>query len=59
MKVEIKDGNIIITTPINKPLMPSKSGKTLLVASSNGNITSEAVIEGKHIVIGLNCYIAR
>ena len=59
MKVTIENDQLVIKVPINKPLNPSKSGKTLLVCSSNGNVSSEAVIDGKHIVVGLNAYVAR
>ena len=59
MKVEIVKGNLVITIPVNNPLQPSKSGKTMLGASSGGNVVSEAVIEGKPVTIGLNAYIKR
>lgn len=38
--------------------VPSKSGKSILVASSGGNKPTAAVIDGKNVVIGLNAYIA-
>lgn len=38
---------------------PSASGKTLVVASSRGNIQTEAQIEGKPVIIGLNAYIRK
>ena len=56
MKVEIVGDSIVITAPIKK--VPSKSGKSILVASSGGNKPTAAVIDGKNVVIGLNCYIA-
>ena len=36
---------------------PSASGKTLVVASSHGNKETDAKINGKPVVIGLNAYI--
>lgn len=57
MQVEIKDGKLIITVPVNKPLVRSASGKTLLVASSNGNVATTAVVDGKPVVVGLNAYV--
>lgn len=60
MKVEIdSNNNLVIRIPINKPLLPSKSGKTLLVASSNGNVQTACIVEGKPVTIGLNAYVAR
>jgi hypothetical protein len=60
MKTEIKDGNLIITIPINpKPFQPSKSGKSLNVASSNGILTTSTLIDGKPLKVGLNCFIGQ
>ena len=36
---------------------PSASGKTLVVSSSRGNARSEATVNGKPVVIGVNAYI--
>lgn len=59
MKVEIKDGNLVITIPVANPPEPSKSGKTLLVATTGGNVKTAALCQGKPITIGLNAYISR
>ena len=58
MKVEIKNGNLIIEIPMGTPA-PSASGKTLLVASTHGNQTSQAVVDGKPVVVSVNAYIKR
>ena len=58
MKVEIKDGNLIITIAMTEPT-PSASGKTLSVASSKGNKVTSAMVDGKPVTIGLNAYIKR
>ncbi len=58
MKVEIKGNELIITVELQTPT-PSASGKTLVVASSHGNQTTTAVIEGKPVVVGLNAYIKK
>ena len=59
MKVEIKkEGKqevLSIEIPIEK--RPSKSGKSTLLASSNGNFQTDIVYDGKPIIIGLNAYI--
>ena len=59
MKVTIKGDTLIIEMPINSPPVPSASGKTLVVASSRGNVKTTAEIDGKPITVGVNAYIAR
>jgi hypothetical protein len=56
MIVTIKDNKLCIEIPLEKP-RPSASGKTLVVASSSGNVTTSAMVDGKPVVIGLNAYI--
>ena len=58
MKVEIKGNELIITVELQAPT-PSASGKTLVVASSHGNQTTTATIDGKPVVVGLNAYIKK
>jgi len=58
MKVEIKGNDLIITIEMQKPT-PSASGKTLVIASSHGNQTTTATIDGKPVVVGLNAYIKK
>ena len=58
MKVEIKGNELIITIEMQTPT-PSTSGKTLVIASSHGNQTTTAVIDGKPVVVGLNAYIKK
>ncbi len=59
MKAEIKDGNLVITMPINPNPSPSASGKTLVVASSSGNKQTDVIVNGKNVTIGVNAYIYR
>lgn len=56
MTVEIKGDKLCIEIDLQKPA-PSASGKTLVVASTRGNVITEAKIDGKPITIGLNAYI--
>lgn len=58
MKAEIKDGNLILTLPLQTPT-PSTSGKTLIVATSGGNKATTAIVDGKPITVGVNAYIAK
>jgi hypothetical protein len=57
MNAKIDGKNLILTIPINTPLSPSKSGKSLLVDSTHGNVPSTAIVEGKPLIVSLNAYI--
>lgn len=59
MHAEIKNGNLIVTLPVNPNPAPSASGKTLVVASSSGNKTTSVIVNGKPVTIGINAYIAK
>ena len=56
MTAEIKDGKLVITIEMQAP-QRSASGKTLVVASSHGNVTTMAQVDGKPVIIGVNAYI--
>jgi hypothetical protein len=36
---------------------PSASGKTLVIATTHGNVPSDVQIDGKPLIIGVNAYI--
>lgn len=38
---------------------PSASGKTLVIATTRGNVITDAMIDGKPVVVGVNAYIRR
>lgn len=56
MKAQIKDGKLIIEIDMQEST-PSASGKTLVVASTHGNVVTDVFIDGKPVTIGLNAYI--
>jgi hypothetical protein len=56
VETRIEDGFLIVKLPLQPPT-PSSTGKTLIVASSHGNQTTTAMIDGKPIIVGLNAYI--
>jgi len=39
-------------------LIPSKSGKSRIVATTGGNKACGLVIDGKPVIVGINAYIA-
>lgn len=57
-RIDEKAKKLIIEIDLQKPA-PSASGKTMVVASSHGNQATEATIDGKPIIIGVNAYIRR
>lgn len=56
MKTTIKDNVLHIEIPLHSP-RPSATGKTLTVASTKGNQPTEATIDGKPVIVGVNAYI--
>ena len=58
MEVKIEDKKLIIVIDLQEPT-PSASGKTLVVATTHGNVPTKCVIDGKPVVIGLNAYIKK
>lgn len=55
MEVKLVGKNIVITMPATiKNPPPSKSGKTKVIATSNGNKQFE--IDGKTVFVGVNVY---
>jgi hypothetical protein len=56
MEVQIKDNKLCIEIDLETP-KPSASGKTLVVASTRGNVVTSAEVDGKPVIIGLNAYI--
>lgn len=57
MKVTIEKNELVIRIPMGKPT-PSASGKTLVVASSHGNVKTDAELKGYGaITVGVNAYV--
>jgi hypothetical protein len=51
-----KGQRLVITIDLEEP-RPSASGKTMVVASTHGNVTTTAQVNGQPVVIGLNAYV--
>lgn len=58
MNARIEGKKLIVEIDMNEQPEISKTGKTLVVASSHGNKTTQAKVNGKNIVVGLNAYIS-
>ena len=58
LTVDEKAKTLTVVIDLQSPA-PSKSGKTLVIASTHGNSQTDQTIHGKQIVIGLNAYIPK
>lgn len=56
MQVTIEKDELVLRIKLNNPPVPSASGKTLVVASSRGNITTTALVGNKPVIVGFNAY---
>ena len=56
MKCEIKGDKLVIELPINP--QTSRSGKSLVIASTNGNKNTDQTYKDKTLVLGVNAYIS-
>jgi hypothetical protein len=59
VKATIEGDELVIRLPLNESPVLSSSGKHLVIASTHGNRTTEAVINGQPIILGVNAYIQR
>jgi hypothetical protein len=57
MVARIEGKKLIVEIDLNEQPTRSASGKTLVVASSHGNMVTAATVNGKPVTIGLNAYI--
>ena len=53
IQIEVKDNKAVITIDLSKEFGPSKSGKTIVVATTRGNVS---IPGAETIKLGLNCY---
>lgn len=59
METKIEKGQLVITIPLNKKPQPSKSGKSLVVASTGGFVSTSAEVGGKEVKLSLNAIVDR
>lgn len=53
---EIKGDTLVLTVKLDKPGQPSASGKTMVQASTRGNVT---IPGSSGLTVGLNVYVKR
>ena len=59
MHAIIECNELVLRIPLLATPTKSNSGKTLLVASSNGNVRTDPMVNGKPVTVGLNAYIEK
>jgi hypothetical protein len=55
MQANIKNGTLIVEVEVEP--YRSASGKSLVIASTHGNVKTGCIYEGKEVTIGLNAYV--
>jgi len=58
MEAKLENNELVIRIPLEKPKL-SSSGKTLIVASTGGNVQTAVEVNGKPVFVGLNAYIKK
>jgi hypothetical protein len=56
IKVKQHGKTLVVEMPLEKPV-PSKSGKTLLLASTHGVITTDIQFSGRQIALVANAFV--
>ncbi len=56
MKIDQEAKTLTIVLDLQEPT-PSASGKTLVVATTHGNVPTEVEVNGKPVTVGVNAYI--
>lgn len=57
VSVKVVGKKLVIEADIADVLEESKSGKSHIVATTNGNLRTDQIVKGKNLVVGLNAYI--
>ncbi len=59
MKAQIKGGVLYLEIPVTSPPTLTTSGKSLMVASTKGNIKTDVVVDGKPLTVSVNAYVSK
>lgn len=59
VKIEKKGKEEFLTITVPMGRSESASGKSIVVASTRGNIPTEVVVDGKPLVVSVNAYIKK
>ncbi len=56
VKIDEEAKSLTLVLDLQDPT-PSTSGKTLIVATTHGNQPTDATVNGKPVIVGVNAYI--
>lgn len=59
MKIEITETELVIRISRINPPTISKSGKSLLVATSSGIVKTDTRVDGKVLQVGVNAFVEK
>lgn len=57
-KIDEQAGTMTLILKLQEPT-PSASGKTLVVASTRGNVPAGVKVQGQEVIVGVNAYIRK
>lgn len=57
-KIDEQAGTLTLVLKLQEPT-PSASGKTLVVASTHGNVPVGVKVNGHDVIVGVNAYIKK
>ena len=57
-KIDAEAGTLTLVLKLQDPA-PSASGKTLVVATTHGNVSSGVKLNGQDVIVGVNAYIRK
>jgi hypothetical protein len=57
ISIDLKANELVIRAPLTIPPESSKTGKTLVLATTHGPVRTGAKFDGKTITIGVNAYV--
>ena len=55
-KIDENAKTLTLVLDLQEPT-PSASGKTLVVATTHGNVPTDVQVNGKQVIVGVNAYI--
>jgi hypothetical protein len=56
VKIDEKAKTLTLVLDLQEPT-PSASGKTLVVATTHGNVPTDVLVQGNPVIVGVNAYI--
>lgn len=55
-KYDAKTKTLTLTLPLDEKGRPSSSGKTIVHATTGGNMATTVSVNGKPLIVGVNAY---